>query len=223
MRQAIPPERLEAIYDSLAERYDLQHGLLTAWSDQRGRRVLAERTVREGDRVLDAGAGTGSTALLAARRVGPEGGVTLLDISEGMLAVAHRRARETGLEDRLAFRTGDMASLPFGDGSFDAVLSTYSLCPVQDPARCARELYRVTRRGGRLGIAHSAEPEGALLRRLARAVEAAVWHLQSVAMGCRAIEVRDTFRELGGRVLLDRLVGVPLWPFRVLVLEKPVD
>lgn len=221
MREAISPERLRSIYDRVATRYDVQHGLLTAWSDQRARDTLVHRTIGSADRVLDAGAGTGSTALLAAERAGPTGEVTLLDMSEGMLAVAHRKAEEAGVAERLRFRTGDLTSLPFRDGHFDVVLSTFSLCPVQDPADCVRELYRVTRPGGRLGVAHSAEPEGPLLRRLARGVEAVIWHVQSVAMGCRAVEVRPPIQALGGRIVLDRLVGIPLWPFRVLVAEKP--
>ena len=88
MRKALEPQSLRAVYDRVARRYDFQHGFLTARSDQRGRRLLVRRAVQAGDRVLDCGAGTGSTALLAAREVGPSGVVTALDASEGMLEVA---------------------------------------------------------------------------------------------------------------------------------------
>ena len=52
MRQALAIDALTAIYGGLAQRYDWQHRLITFASDQRGRRLLVERTVREGDRVL---------------------------------------------------------------------------------------------------------------------------------------------------------------------------
>ena len=76
---------MKSIYARIAERYDAQHGIITARADERGRRLLVDRAVREGDRVLDCGSGTGSTGILAARRVGPRGRVTLFDLSESML------------------------------------------------------------------------------------------------------------------------------------------
>jgi len=57
------------------------------------------------------------------------------------------------------------------------VLSTYSLCPVADPAASALELYRVTRPGGMIGIAHSTEPSNPLVRWLADKVENIAWRL----------------------------------------------
>jgi ubiquinone/menaquinone biosynthesis C-methylase UbiE len=69
------------------------------------------KAVRQGDRVLDAGTGTGSTALLAAQTVGPQGKVTLFDMSEGMLAVARKKAAARGLQDRIEVYTGDMIHL----------------------------------------------------------------------------------------------------------------
>ena len=92
MRNALPQEQLKSVYNQVARRYDFQHGFLTARSDERGRRMVVMKTVRQGDLVLDAGTGTGSTALLAAQKVGPQGKVTLFDMSDGMLAVARKKA-----------------------------------------------------------------------------------------------------------------------------------
>ena len=223
MRQALGIDTLTGIYGRLAQRYDRQHRLITFASDQRGRRLLVERAVREGDRVLDAGAGTGSTALMAARKVGPRGKVTLFDLSDDMLDVARDKAETAALDDRLEFYSGDMVQLPFPDAIFDVVLSTYSLCPLYDPAKGALELYRVLRPGGKLGCAHSAEPAGGFARWLADKVEAIAWRLPWLSMGCRAVEVLPTLEGAGGKVLFKKNIGVPLWPFVVFVIEKPAN
>lgn len=221
MRPAIDPARLKAVYDKAAGHYDLQHWLLTAGSDQRGRRAVVERAVRDGDAILDAGAGTGSTSLLAARRTGPNGHVVLFDTSEPMLAVARQRIADAGLDERAEFRTGDMTALPFDDASFDTALSTYSLCPLYDPVAAALELYRIVRPGGRVGIAHSSEPRRRWVHWLADRVEDVVWRLPAISLGCRSVSVLPALQAAGARVLYRRHLGVPLWPFIAFVVEKP--
>jgi len=221
MRQALGIDSLIGVYARLAQRYDWQHRLLTAAADQRGRALLVEAAVRAGDRVLDCGAGTGSTGLMAARKVGARGKVTLFDLSDDMLDVARDKAETEGLDERLEFRTGDMVQLPFADASFDVVLSTYSLCPLYDPARGALELYRVARPGGKIGCAHSAAPAHAFTRWLADRVEDIAWRLPWLSMGCRAVEVLPALEQAGGQVLFVKRIGVPLWPFVVFVVEKP--
>jgi len=79
MREALHRAKLGAVYDRFARRYDFQHALATASADQRGREILVEKAVGVGDKVLDCGAGTGSTALLAARKVGSSGKVVLFE------------------------------------------------------------------------------------------------------------------------------------------------
>jgi len=221
VRQALGIDTLDALYGRLAQRYDWEHRLLTFASDQRGRRMLVERTVREGDRVLDAGAGTGSTALMAARKVGASGKVTLYDLSDEMLEVARDKAALAGLEERLDFYDGDLVDLPFPDGLFDVVLSTYSLCPLYDPAKGALELYRVLRPGGKLGCAHSADPQNPAVKWLADRVESLAWRLPLLSMGCRAVNVLPALLSAGARVSFIKRIGVPLWPFVVFVAEKP--
>jgi demethylmenaquinone methyltransferase / 2-methoxy-6-polyprenyl-1,4-benzoquinol methylase len=221
MRVALDPGRVRAIYDRSAHRYDLYHRAATLGSDERGRRLVVDWGVHEGDEVLDAGGGTGSTALLAARRVGDAGHVTLIDQSEGMMEAGREKAAQAGLEDRITFRTGDILRLPFEDGTFDAVLSTYSLCPVYDPGQGARELYRVLKPGGRLACAHSVAPTDNLMTALAELVEGLVWRFPSLSLGCRSVEVLPALESAGARVLHTRRLGVPLWPFFVFVVEKP--
>jgi len=221
VRAALNLEQLRGIYDAIAKRYDIQHALITAHADQRGRRLLVENAVKEGDTVLDCGSGTGTTALMAARKAGSKGKVTLFDLSRGMLAVAREKAVEQALVDRLEFQTGDMVYLPLADNSFDVVLSTYSLCPVYDPRKGALELYRVTKPGGRIGVAHSTMPRNSFLRWVADRVENIAWRFPWLSMGCRSVVVLPTLQAAGARVIFLKHIGVPLWPFLVFVVEKP--
>ncbi|MCH7574720.1 MAG: class I SAM-dependent methyltransferase [Candidatus Marinimicrobia bacterium] len=221
MLKALGQEQLKSVYAGVAGRYDVQHGLLTLGSDQRGRKLLVKLTLAEGATVLDAGAGTGSTAMLAARRVGINGHIDLFDMSADMLAVAKSRATRAGLVERMSFHTGDLLRLPFEDGTFDVALSTFSLCPVVNPAAGALELYRVVKPGGKLGIAHSAEPRRPWLKWLAGKVEQAVWRFPALSLGCRAIEVQSTLADTGAVPLFRKWVGVPLWPFEIIVFSRP--
>jgi demethylmenaquinone methyltransferase/2-methoxy-6-polyprenyl-1,4-benzoquinol methylase len=221
MREALSMDRLKTIYDGIARRYDTRHSLLTARTDQQGRRILIENSVEDGDKVLDCGSGTGTTGIMAARRVGPGGRVTMFDLSEAMLAVAREKAVQEGVEGRVSFQTGDMAHLPFDDDIFDVVLSTYSLCPMYDPAKGALELYRVIKPGGRVGVAHSTEPVNPVVKWLSDRVEGIAWRFPRLSMGCRSVSVLPTLRSAGGRLILSRRIGVPLWPFFVFIIEKP--
>lgn len=222
MRKAMDKEALRTVYDRIANRYDFQHSFLTAGSDQRGRRVLVDKAVRSGNRILDCGSGTGSTALLALEKAGPSGRAVLFDMSDGMLTVAKKRFTESGYDDRVEFKTGDMLSLPFEDNSFDVVLSTYSMCPLYDPAGGARELYRVTKLGGLIGVAHSTDPENPIVKWLADRVENLVWHIPSISLGCRSVSVLPSLQQAGCEVKFKKNIGIPLWPFIVFVAEKPV-
>jgi len=223
VRNALNAEELKGIYARIAKRYDFQHALITASADQRGRTLLVDRTVSPTDNVLDCGSGTGTTGILAAKKLGSRGKITLFDLSDDMLAVARQKVVAAGLQDRVAFQTGDIVHLPFGDGEFDVVLSTYSMCPLYDPEKGALELYRVTKPGGKIGVAHSTAPRNAFVKWLADRVEDWAWRLPSLSMGCRAVDVLPALRRAGGKVVFSRTIGVPLWPFLVFIVEKPAS
>ncbi|MGH9009327.1 MAG: class I SAM-dependent methyltransferase [Acidimicrobiia bacterium] len=110
--------------------------------------------VHAGWRVLDVAAGNGNASLAAARR-GCD--VLATDYVDALLAQAARRAEAEGLP--LSTQVADAENLPFPDGSFDAVLSTFGVMFTPNPERAAAELLRVCRPGGRIGLANWT-PEG---------------------------------------------------------------
>ncbi|MEO8366442.1 MAG: class I SAM-dependent methyltransferase [Pseudoxanthomonas sp.] len=117
--------------------------------------VLAESAdIRAGERVLDVAAGNGNATLAAARRFAD---VTSTDYAPALLDKGIKRAIAEGLD--VKFEVADAEELPFADGSFDTVLSTFGAMFAVDHRRWASEMLRVTRSGGKIGLANWT-PEG---------------------------------------------------------------
>jgi SAM-dependent methyltransferase len=105
--------------------------------------------LRAGTRVLDVAAGNGNATLAAARRWCD---VTSTDYVPSLLEAGRRRAEAEG--HLVTFREADAERLPFADGSFDAVVSTFGVMFTPDQEQAARELARVCRPGGLIGLAN---------------------------------------------------------------------
>jgi SAM-dependent methyltransferase len=112
--------------------------------------TLAEAVdIRAGERVLDVAAGNGNASLAAARRFAD---VTSTDYVPQLLEKGRVRAAAEELD--IHFRVADAEELPFDNESFDAVLSTYGVMFTPNHAQSASEMLRVTRKGGRIGLAN---------------------------------------------------------------------
>jgi demethylmenaquinone methyltransferase/2-methoxy-6-polyprenyl-1,4-benzoquinol methylase len=144
------PHEVAAMFDDVAERYDLTNDVLSLGQTRLWRRAVAQAVAaRPGERVLDLAAGTGSSSLPFAA-AGAQ--VVAADFSLGMLRVGKRA--HPGL-DLLA---GDALRLPFADAAFDAVTISFGLRNVSDVDAALTEMARVTRPGGRLVVCEFSHP-----------------------------------------------------------------
>lgn len=152
------PADVAAMFDDVAQRYDLTNDILSLGQDRRWRRAVVEAVdVRPGERVLDLAAGTGTSSQPFADR-GAQ--VVPCDFSLGMLRVGKRA------KPHLPFTAGDGTRLPFADHTFDAVTISFGLRNIVDADAGLRELRRVTRPGGRLVVCEFSHPTWAPFRTL---------------------------------------------------------
>lgn len=114
------------------------------------RRLLVALAVSQGDRLVDVACGVGTTALLAAQEFGAT--VDGVDLSEANTTLASGAAEAAGFADRASFHHGDAEALPLTDGGWDVVVCECALCTFPDKTTAAREMARVLRPGGRVGI-----------------------------------------------------------------------
>jgi len=112
---------------------------------------VAVAEMREGETVLDLGSGGGIDVLLSARRVGPTGTVYGLDMTDEMLALAQRNAREAGVTN-VHFLEGLIEAIPLPAESVDVVVSNCVVNLSPEKPKVLAEIVRVLRPGGRVGI-----------------------------------------------------------------------
>ncbi|WP_371498680.1 demethylmenaquinone methyltransferase [Kitasatospora sp. NBC_00374] len=150
------PHEVAAMFDDVAAKYDRTNDVLSLGQTRLWRRAVADAIGAEpGQRILDLGAGTG-TSSLPFLEAGAE--VVPCDFSLGMLTEGKRRHPE------LSLTAGDATRLPFADGVFDAATISFALRNVQDTDAALSELYRVTKPGGKLVICEFSTPTWTPLR-----------------------------------------------------------
>jgi len=156
------PAFVRSLFDRGAAHYDriVDWGFLGSGSHYR-RTVQRRHGLRPGMQVLDIACGTGQVAMAAAQILGSAEGITCLDPSEGMLAVAR-----TKLDAR--FVVGRAEQLPFADGSFDFLTIGYALRHVVDLERTFAESRRVLRPEGTLLVMEITKPRSRFAERLFR-------------------------------------------------------
>jgi len=142
--------------------------------------ALAE--LKAGEAVLDLGSGGGIDVLLSAKRVGPQGIVYGLDMTDEMLALARENQRKAGVEN-VKFLKGEIENIPLPDNSVDVIISNCVINLSADKDRVLREAYRVLRPGGRFAVS-DVVVTGEVPAEIRRNVE--LW------IGCIAGALRDS-------------------------------
>jgi demethylmenaquinone methyltransferase/2-methoxy-6-polyprenyl-1,4-benzoquinol methylase len=157
-----------ALFAGLPRHYDRVGAVLSFGQDPRWRAALVHAMpAGPDDRVLDVATGTGMIAAALVRRTGCH--VTALDQSPEMLAGLRARiAADPALAQRIEPLEGEAEALPFADASFDALTFAYLLRYVDDPVATLRELARVVKPGGTVGMVEFGVPPRPLLRALWR-------------------------------------------------------
>jgi len=151
MPKRSPSKRISRRYDRLAFFYDFMEAPIEKSRFASWRKRLTDRIT--GDRVLEAGVGTGKNLPYYPSGVH----VTAIDFSAKMLNRARKVAAD--LRQEVDLLEMDVQFLAFPDNSFDTVFATFVFCSVPDPVRGLRELRRVCRPGGRLILLEHMRPE----------------------------------------------------------------
>lgn len=150
--------------------------------------------LREGEKVLDLGAGAGIDVFLAANKVGPGGYVIGMDMTREMVEKANKTAKKYGYKN-VEFRLGEIENLPVEDNSFDVIISNCVINLSPDKLRTYKEAFRVLKPKGRILISDLVT-EGELPEEIRRSFDA--W-AGCIAGAMEKGAYKETIRKAGFR------------------------
>ncbi len=153
------------IFTTVAPYVDtLSHGFSLGLDRSWRKKAVALSGIRPGDRVLDICAGTGELAFALLPAVGPKGNITATDFCENMLKIAKKK--KGGNHANMTFQVADAKSLPFRDGTFDAVTVGFGMRNIPDTILALKEIRRVLKPGGRFICLELTKPQNPVMLRL---------------------------------------------------------
>ena len=205
-------DRISGFYDSIAN------------ANEHTARELGEKllALQPGESVLEVGYGTGNTVLNLAEKVGPQGKVSGIDVSDGMQTVAQAKVKEAGLSANVDLKVGDAISLDWPDETFDAVFLSFTLelFSESDAPTVLRECKRVLKASGRLGVVGMAtvnqDEHESLLEKTY------IWmhrHFPHI-VDCRPIDFAAAVQEAGFTVAKEERIEIWTMPVAALVAKK---
>jgi len=207
-------------YDRISRAYDV---LADSGEHAARERGLAALDVQVGEHVLEIGYGTGHSIVELASRVGIDGTVSGIDISQGMHDAARRRLQKEGLAEQVDLRVGVVPPLPWPEGSFDVVTMSFTLelFPLNVIPLVLTEVRRVLRPGGRLGVvAMSVTPAGEQDSLLEKTYKWMHQHFPHI-VDCQPIAAARLVEEAG--LTLTHQESVDIWTMPVAILVGQVD
>lgn len=158
-------QRVRAVFDSVATRYDLMNDLMSFGIHRLWKRFAVELAgIRRGQKILDLASGTGDLAARFAGLVGPEGLVVMTDINAAMLNQGRVRMADEGLVGNVCYTQVNAEQIPFPDNSFDCITIAFGLRNVTDKQQALNEMARVLRPGGRVLVLEFSHPQGKPLK-----------------------------------------------------------
>ena len=189
-------EEAKTFYNKIARVYDF----LSESSEEPIRRHgLGQLAVRDGERVLEIGFGTGTSLVELTRMVGPEGKVFGVDIADQMLDVARQKLQKELLENRVELVCADAMTLPCPSESMDAIFTSFTLELFDTPEIpvVLAECRRVLRPGGRLAaVSMSKQGENGVIRHI---FEWTHQHFPNF-LDCRPIFVQQVIETAGFQI-----------------------
>lgn len=164
-------DKVRAVFDSVASRYDLMNDVMSLWLHHVWKWVTIEiARIQPGQRVLDVAAGSGDLSAHVAKRLklseGDPGELWVTDINATMLARGRDRLLDEGFLDNLRFAQVDAECLPFPNNYFDRILIGFGLRNVTDQAAALRAMAQALRPGGRALVLEFSKPSSALLQKI---------------------------------------------------------
>lgn len=151
-------QNIGSLFDRIAGHYDRLNHLLSLNADRRWRRV-AVRGMQPAEQVLDVAIGTADLTIELLRSNKAQH-ITGIDLSPAMMAIGKKKVDVNG---RVVFMQANALEMPFADGAFDAVTSSYGVRNFSDLDQGLREMYRVLRSGGELMILELSYPTNRLI------------------------------------------------------------
>jgi demethylmenaquinone methyltransferase/2-methoxy-6-polyprenyl-1,4-benzoquinol methylase len=160
-------DRVLQHFNSVAQHYDFMNTLLSFGVHHLWKRSAVRMLkLAPGDHLLDVCGGTGDLAILAARHLGPEGGVVVYDINRAMIEAGLHKVANKDIEDRVRYVQGDAENISFPDRRFDAAMVGFGIRNVTNVKKGFEEMFRILKPGGRMMCLEFSKPTFLPFRKL---------------------------------------------------------
>jgi len=157
MSTAVDSEKFKSMqrqsWDSIAEGWKKWWKVIEENAQIVSDKLIDLAGIHQGSKVLDIATGIGEPAVTAAKKVGPSGRVTAIDLSPGMLDIARERAKEIGLSNIIEFQEGDAESLILPSLSFNAITCRFGLMFMPDVTSTLKNMRNTLVQNGRISAA----------------------------------------------------------------------